>query len=146
MTYLPLAGALLIFFLPKASETFPRLVAVLAGTGSVLLSIVMVIGFDRNAPFQADMAVPWQEKVEWSAGLGVSYFMGVDGIAVPLIVLTTVLSLIGIVWSWDTIRTRQREYFIAILLLETGMLGVFMALDLFVFYIFWELMLIPMAL
>jgi NADH-quinone oxidoreductase subunit M len=56
------------------------------------------------------------------------------------------LSVIAIVWSWDTVRTRQREYFIAMLLLETGMLGVFMALDLFIFYIFWELMLIPMAL
>jgi NADH-quinone oxidoreductase subunit M len=61
-------------------------------------------------------------------------------------VLTTLLSLIAIVWSWDTVNKRTREYYIALLLLETGMLGVFMALDLFLFYIFWELMLIPMAL
>ena len=78
--------------------------------------------------------------------MAISYFLGVDGIAVLLIVLTTLLSLISMIWSWDTIKTRQREYYIAMLLLETGMLGVFMALDLFIFYIFWELMLIPMAL
>ena len=60
--------------------------------------------------------------------------------------LTTLISVISIIWSWDTVNTRAREYYIAILLLETGMLGVFMALDLFLFYIFWELMLIPMAL
>lgn len=146
MAYLPLLGALLIFFLPKAGPGFARTVAVVAAIGSLLLSIVMLLGFDRNAPFEAGAAVPFQEKIEWSTSLGVSYFVGVDGIAVPLIVLTTALTLIAIIWSWDTVRTRQREYYIAILLLETGMLGVFMALDLFVFYIFWELVLIPMAL
>jgi NADH-quinone oxidoreductase subunit M len=146
MTYLPLLGALLIFFLPRASPALPRTTALVAAAGSFVLSVVMLLGLDPNAPFQADQAVPWQEKVEWSSGLGVSYFMGVDGIAALLIVLTTLLTLIAMVWSWDTVKTRQREYYIAVLLLETGMLGVFMALDLFVFYIFWELMLIPMAL
>jgi len=146
MTYLPLVGALLIFFLPRASAALPRTVALACAAGSLVLSVIMLVGFDPNAPFQADQTVPWQEKVEWSSGLGVSYFMGVDGIAVPLILLTTLLTLIAIVWSWDTVKARQREYYIALLLLETGMLGVFMALDLFVFYIFWELMLIPMAL
>jgi NADH-quinone oxidoreductase subunit M len=146
MAFLPLVGALLIFLLPRASETLPRTVALLCALGSLALSIVMLIGFDPNAPFDANGAVPFQEKFEWASGLGVSYFMGVDGIAVPLIVLTTALTLIAIIWSWDTVNKRRREYYIAILLLETGMLGVFMALDLFVFYIFWELMLIPMAL
>jgi NADH-quinone oxidoreductase subunit M len=146
MAFLPLVGALVIFFAPKAEGGFARTVALAAATGSLLLSIAMVLRFDPNAPFEAGQAVPFQEKVEWSSALGVSYFLGVDGIAVPLIVLTTALTLIGIVWSWDTVRTRQREYYIALMLLETGMLGVFMALDLFVFYIFWELVLIPMAL
>ena len=63
-----------------------------------------------------------------------------------LLVLTTLISVVSIIWSWDTVNTRAREYYIAILLLETGMLGVFVALDMFLFYIFWELMLIPMAL
>jgi NADH-quinone oxidoreductase subunit M len=146
MLYLPLVGALLIFFLPRASETLPRTVALLCAIGSLLLSIVMLVGFNTAAPFEDGVTVPFEERLEWGSGLGVSYFLGVDGIAVPLIVLTTALTLIAIIWSWDTVNSRRREYYIALLLLETGMLGVFMALDLFVFYIFWELMLIPMAL
>jgi len=146
MAFLPLVGALLIFFLPKASQGFPKMVALISALGSLVLSIVMVIQFDPNAPFDANNAVPFQEKIEWANGIGISYFLGVDGIAVPLIVLTTAISVIAIIWSWDTVKMRQREYFIALLLLETGMLGVFVSLDLFIFYIFWEIMLIPMAL
>ncbi len=140
IAFLPALGALGILFAPKASETLPRQIALAMSLGSFVLSIVMLLAFDRNASFQ------FTEHKVWLSDLGVSYFMGVDGIAVLLIVLTTLLSVVSIVWSWDTIKVRQREYYIAILLLETGMLGVFMALDLFIFYIFWELMLIPMAL
>ncbi|HEX5499075.1 MAG TPA: proton-conducting transporter membrane subunit, partial [Thermomicrobiales bacterium] len=146
MTFLPLAGALVIFFTPRASAALPRLVALVASLLSLLLSIVMLLRFDRNAPFQAGQPVPFQEKIDWLPGVGVSYFLGVDAISVLLIVLTTLLSTIAVIWSWDTIAKRQREYFLALLFLETGMIGVFVALDLFVFYIFWELMLIPMAL
>jgi NADH-quinone oxidoreductase subunit M len=140
IAYLPLVGALVILFAPRASSTLPRSVAMIASAASFVLSLVMLFAFDHNAEFQ------FTEKRVWLDDLGVSYFMGVDGIAVLLIVLTTLLSLISIWWSWGTITLRTREYYIAILLLETGMLGVFMALDLFVFYIFWEIMLIPMAL
>ncbi len=140
IAYLPALGALAILFAPKASTALPRQIALIAALGSFALSLVMLVLFDRDATFQ------FTERRVWLADLGISYFLGVDGIAVLLIVLTTLLSLIAIVWSWDTIKVRQREYYIAMLLLETGMIGVFMALDLFVFYIFWELMLIPMAL
>ena len=140
IAYLPLVGALAILFAPRASSTLPRTIALVASLASFVLSLVMLFAFDRNAEFQ------FTEQVAWLDDLGVSYFMGVDGIAVLLIVLTTLLSVIAIWWSWDTIKDRTREYYIAMLLLETGMLGVFMALDLFVFYIFWEIMLIPMAL
>ncbi|MER3438884.1 MAG: NADH-quinone oxidoreductase subunit M, partial [Chloroflexota bacterium] len=102
--------------------------------------VIMLGAFDKDASFQ------FEERVTWLNDLGVSYHMGVDGIAVLLIGLTTLLSVIAIIWSWDTVTTRTREYYIALLLLETGMLGVFMAVDLFLFYIFWEVMLIPMAL
>ncbi len=146
IAYLPLLGALIIFFTPRVSQEMARRTALLAALGSFVLSVILLIAFDPNDPFQADQPVPFQEKLEWLPGLGVSYFLGVDGISVLLIGLTTLLSLIAIIWSWDTVNKRTREYYIAILLLETGMLGVFMALDLFIFYIFWELMLIPMAL
>ncbi len=140
IAYLPALGALGILLAPKASESLPRQIALAMSAGSFVLSVIMLLAFDRNASFQ------FTEHRVWLRDLGVSYFLGVDGIAVLLIVLTTLLSLVSILWSWDTIKVRQREYYIAILLLETGMLGVFMALDLFIFYIFWELMLIPMAL
>lgn len=140
IAYLPLVGALVILFAPHASRTMPRTIALAASLASFVLSLVMLFAFDRNAEFQ------FVEQRVWLEDLGVSYFLGVDGIAVLLIALTTLLSVIAIVWSWDTITDRSREYYIAMLLLETGMLGVFMALDLFVFYIFWEIMLIPMAL
>jgi NADH-quinone oxidoreductase subunit M len=146
IAYLPLLGALIIFFIPHVTRETARLVALVTALGSFVLSVLLLIAFDPNAPFEADQPVPFQEKIDWLPSVGASYFMGVDGIAVLLIVLTTLLSLIAIVWSWDTINRRTREYYIALLLLETGMLGVFMALDLFLFYIFWELMLIPMAL
>jgi NADH-quinone oxidoreductase subunit M len=140
IAYLPLVGALVILFAPRASANLPRTIAMLASAVSFVLSLVMLFTFDHNAEFQ------FVENKVWLDDLGVSYLMAADGIAVLLIALTTLLSLISIWWSWGTIKTRTREYYIAILLLETGMLGVFMALDLFLFYIFWELMLIPMAL
>ncbi len=140
IAYLPLLGALVIFATPRISRETARSIALGSALLSFALSVVLLLAFDHNAEFQ------FQEKVSWLPGLGASYFMGVDGIAVLLIALTTLLSVIAIVWSWDTVGRRTREYYIAMLLLETGMLGVFMALDLFLFYIFWELMLIPMAL
>lgn len=140
ITYAPLAGALLIFFLPRTTREGARSIALIAALVSFALSIGLLLAFDRNAEFQ------FTEKRTWLAGLGASYHMGVDGMAVLLIALTTLLSVIAIIWSWNTITFRAREYYIALLLLQTGMLGVFMALDLFVFYIFWEIMLIPMAL
>ena len=140
ITFAPLIGALLIFFLPNVTRERARAIALAASAVSFVLSIWLLGAFDKNAEFQ------FVEHVSWLKGLGASYHMGVDGMAVLLIVLTTLLTVISISWSWNTITFRAREYYIAILLLETGMLGVFMALDLFVFYIFWEVMLIPMAL
>jgi NADH-quinone oxidoreductase subunit M len=124
----------------KGSGDLARKIALGVSLVSLVLSLVLLAQFDRNAEFQ------FTEHVVWLDALGVSYFLGVDGISVLLIVLTTIITTLSIIWSWDTIHVRQREYYIAILLLATGMLGVFMALDLFIFYIFWEVMLIPMAL
>jgi NADH-quinone oxidoreductase subunit M len=146
IAYLPLIGALAIFFIPQVSRETARLVAMIAALASFGLSVILLFKFNPHDPFEAGKAVPFEEKVTWLSGVGASYHLGVDGIAVVLIGLTTLLSVLAILWSWGTISDRPREYYIALLLLETGMLGVFMSLDLFVFYIFWEVMLIPMAL
>jgi len=146
IAYLPAIGALIILFLPNVSKETSRTVALVAALASFALSVFLLFDFTPDSAFQADKTVPYQEKIDWLSEIGVSYFLGVDGIAVVLIGLTTLLTVIAIIWSWSTVTNRPREYYIALLLLETGMLGVFMALDLFVFYIFWEIMLIPMAL
>ena len=141
ITYLPVLGALAILFLARGGNTeMPKQIALVATLLSFLLSLVVMFRFERDATFQ------FTEHVVWLEDLGVSYFMGIDGISLLLVVLTTFIGLISIIWSWGTVREREREYYIAILILQTGMLGVFMALDLFIFYIFWEVMLIPMAL
>ena len=141
ITYLPVLGALAILFMARGNNTqLPKQVALVAMLASFLLSLVVVGQFDRDASFQ------FTEHVVWLEDLGVSYFMGIDGISLLLVVLTTFIGVIAVIWSWGTVKEREREYYIAILLLQTGMLGVFMTLDLFVFYIFWEIMLIPMAL
>jgi NADH-quinone oxidoreductase subunit M len=139
-------GALIIFFIPKVSQQAARSIALLSALGSLVVSLAMYAQFDPQAPFEAGVTVPFQERFDWGREVGASYFLGVDGVAVLLILLTTLISVLSIIWSWDTVNTRTREYYIALLLLETGMLGVFVALDMFLFYIFWELMLIPMAL
>src|SRR6478735_6061498 len=138
--YAPAVGALLIFLVPGFQKEKARLVALIASLISFALSIGMAIDFDKNASFQ------YEERHSWLSGVGASYHLGIDGIALLLVVLTTLIMVISIIWSWGTIDSKPREYYIALLILEAGMLGVFMALDLFVFYIFWEVMLIPMAL
>ena len=146
MTFLPMLGALVIFFIPRITQEAARSIALVAALGSLVISVVILARFDPQAPFEAGVTVPFQERINWGQEVGASYFLGIDGIAALLLVLTTLISVVSIIWSWDTVNTRVREYYIAILLLETGMLGVFVALDMFLFYIFWELMLIPMAL
>ncbi len=141
IAYLPLLGALIIFFWPGATPGQTRQVALWSSIAALVASIVMLVGFDPDKS-----GMQWNEHLTWLPDVGINYTMGVDGVSVFLIVLTTLLSTISILASFDPIQHRVREYFIALLLLEVGMIGVFMALDLFLFYIFFELTLIPMAL
>jgi len=141
IAYLPLLGALIIFFWPGASASQTRQVALWSSIAAFVASLVMLVGFDPD-----EGGMQWTEHMTWLPDVGINYDMGVDGVSVFLIVLTTLLSVISILASFDPIERRVREYFIALLLLEVGMIGVFMALDLFLFYIFFELTLIPMAL
>src|SRR3989344_7432698 len=138
ITFLPLAGAILILFVPKEKERFVRWAAVLASGLSFLASLSLLKDFDR-----AQAAMQFTEKVAWIPDFNINYSLGVDGLSVPLVVLTTLLSLLSIIGSFG-IEKRVKEYFFWVLVLETGMLGVFVALDFFLFYIFWEVMLVPM--
>ncbi len=139
VTFLPLVGALLIAFLP-ASATRP----VALGTALLtwIVSLMLVIGFaaGRGGLFQFTIEVPWIPI------FGIEYKLGVDGLSLLLVVLTTTLSWISILASFKPIQTRIKEYMISFLILEVGMIGVFLALDTFLFYIFWEIVLVPMYL
>ena len=104
-----------------------------------LVSLPLWFWFDRGAAgFQ------FVEKADWIPSIGVSYFFGVDGISVLLILLTTLLGFIAILSSWTAINERVRAYYMFLLLLQAGMIGVFCSLDMFLFYVFWEVMLVPM--
>ena len=138
--FIPLAG-----FIPLAlawrSDRASKLVGIGVSIVDLAVSLVMLAGFKIGEPgFQM------VEKINWLPTLGISYQLGVDGLSVLLVVLTALLMVVSLVASWHPIQTRVQEYIAAFLVLETGMLGVFLALDLFLFYVFFELMLIPMYL
>ncbi|HEY6141280.1 MAG TPA: NADH-quinone oxidoreductase subunit M [Thermoanaerobaculia bacterium] len=142
VTYLPLVGAILLLFFPKNNPAAIRWTATLVAFADFLASICLWLNFDAKASglkiFQFDYDVPWIPS------LGVRYHFGVDGIAILLILMTTLMGLIAIVSSFTAIGHREKEYYVLLLLLQTGMIGTFCALDFFLFYVFWEIMLVPM--
>ncbi len=140
ITYTPLVGALFLLLPPfKKNDTAVKWVANAFGVLGFLVSLPLWFWFSRSAEgFQ------FIEKASWIPGIGVQYFFGVDGISTLLILLTTLLGMIAILSSWSAIHDRVRQYYIFLLLLQAGMLGVFCALDMFLFYVFWEVMLVPM--
>ncbi len=138
--YLPLAAALfLIFFVSKERTGFIKWFSNIVAFVDMLLSLYLIPYFDYGT-----LSMQFVERYEWIPTLGVQYFLGVDGISFLLVLLTTVLGFIAILSSWTAIHTRVKEYYIFMLILQTGMMGVFMALDFVLFYIFWEVMLVPM--
>ena len=140
IVFTPLIGVAALLFVPGANHRLIRWVALLAALASLGFSLAL-IGYDPNgAEFQ------FREDLDWISAFGIRYQLGVDGMSAVLVLLTTVLSVVSILYSWDPIQQRVKEYYAAMLLLMAGMLGVFVALDLFVFYVFWELSLIPMYL
>jgi len=139
ITFLPLVGAFLILFLRKDRYALIRWTAFVTSLVVFLISIPLFTHFKLGTP-----EMQFEEKVPWIQSWGVSYHLGVDGISLLLVLLTTFLSAIATLSSFSAIKERVKEYYIFMLFLETGMIGVFASLDLFLFYIFWEAMLIPM--
>lgn len=138
IVFLPLIGALTILFLPKEKVNLHRLVATAFTALAFVLSLQLIGAFDKQT---ADMQ--FVEKISWIPAFNIHYFLGIDGLSMPLVILTTLLTLLSVIASFN-IENRVKEYFFWFLMLETGMLGVFVSLDFFLFYIFWEVMLVPM--
>ncbi len=138
ITFLPLAGALFFIFLPKEQKNLFRIFALMVSLLTFLASLILYFRFD---PTTAEPQ--FVETAHW-IGYGINYHLGIDGISLLLVLLTTFLFPIAILSSWKYIQDKVKEYHIFMLLLQTGILGVFVSLNLFLFYVFWEAMLIPM--
>jgi NADH-quinone oxidoreductase subunit M len=139
IVFLPLAGALLVAVAPAS---LARPTALGASLATWVVSLLLAIGFSagRGGLFQ------YVEEASWIPLFGIEYKLGVDGLSLPLVLLTTTLTWISILASFKPIQARIKEYMVSFLVLEVGMLGVFLALDTFLFYIFWEVVLVPMYL
>jgi NADH-quinone oxidoreductase subunit M len=136
---LPLVGAFLLLFFPKEKPGAVRLFGLAVTILTFTVSLLLYAGFQNDAA-----GMQFQEQIVWVPSFNISYHVGIDGMALLLLLLTTFLTPLALLCSWKSVSDRVKEYTIMILLLETGMLGVFTSLDLFLFYVFWEAMLIPM--
>jgi NADH-quinone oxidoreductase subunit M len=138
LTFLPLVGSLIVLLLPKTKESLIKYFSLAITIIALGISIFVWTQFNPNTPgYQV------QDYAVWIKDLGISYHMGVDGMSMILVFLTTMLSVTACLASFN-IKNRVKEYFSLYLLLETGLIGVFLALDLVMFYVFWEIVLVPM--
>jgi len=137
LIFLPLAGAILLLFI--RNEFFARYWALGITTFTAILSIPLISAFDKtSSKFQ------FVEHVDWIKSLNIQYIIGIDGISILLVMLTTLIMPLCVLASWSYIKTRVQAFMVCLLIMECAMLGVFMALDFVLFYILWEAMLIPM--
>ena len=140
-TFFPLLGVLIILFMKSEHKNAIRWVALLTSLVTFGISIAALVQFDpANPDLQLVVKAPWIQIADWT----VYFYMGVDGLSILLVLLTTFLTPISILSTWTAVDDRVKDFMIFFLLLEVGMLGVFVAQDLFLFYIFWEFTLVPM--
>ncbi len=137
--FTPLAGALLLLLVNKQQENAIRWIANVTAFIGFVISVPLWFWYNPQGPeFQ------FQERLPWIPSIGADYFIGVDGLSTLLILLTTMMGFIAILSSWNAITERVKEYYIFLLVLQSGMLGAFMSLDFMLFFLFWEVMLVPM--
>jgi NADH-quinone oxidoreductase subunit M len=137
--FTPLAGLAVLLFIPSKSKGLMRVWANLVGFAGFLVSLPLVSRFRTDiSGFQ------FEERASWIPALGANYHIGIDGISLLLLMLTTLVGFLAILSSWNAVQDRVKEYYAMFLLLQTGMIGVFISLDFFLFYVFWELVLVPM--
>lgn len=138
IVFLPLAGSLFILFTPKKNVSLIKAIATAVTAASLGLSIMLLAKFDYSSS-----SMQFVEMARWIPSINVSYHLGIDGLSIGLVVLTTLLSFLACIGSYG-IDKRQKEYFFLYLMLSTGMLGTFCAIDLVLFYVLWEIVLVPM--
>ena len=138
--FTPLAGAVILLFVNKRNEDTIRWIANVTAGAGFLVSLPLWFSFDAAGPEY------WQfvERLPWIPSIGAEYHLGVDGFSALLVLLTTLMGVIAILSSWTAITVRVKEYYVFMLVLQTGMIGAFVALDFLLFFVFWEVMLVPM--
>ncbi|GMR04686.1 MAG: NADH-quinone oxidoreductase subunit M [Thermodesulfobacteriota bacterium] len=139
LIFLPLLGAVVLAFVPARNKEVLRIVTLGFTLITFVVSLVLLMHFDSST-----YKMQFIDRASWMPSIGVSYFLGMDGISLVLLLLTTLLSIVAVLCSWSAVQERVKEYMIHMLILETGMLGVFVSLDLILFFLFWEIGLIPM--
>ncbi|HLA00638.1 MAG TPA: NADH-quinone oxidoreductase subunit M [Thermodesulfovibrionales bacterium] len=139
--FLPVIGALVLTLIRRSNETLVKWTALFFAVLTFLLSLPLFINFDKTT-----YKMQFVERHDWIPSWNIQYFLGIDGISILLVLLTTISSILCILISWHSIKIKVKEFYISILLTCGAITGVFSSLDLFLFYIFWEAMLIPMYL
>src|SRR3989442_1586010 len=140
VTFWPLAGMFVLLLMNKENKNLIRWWANIVAVIGFLLSVPLWFWFDVDRADQMQFVV----HLPWIQSLGADFHIGIDGISLLLVLLTTLLGPLAVLSSWTAIDTRVKEYYAFMLMLQTGMLGVFVSLDFFLFYVFWEVMLVPM--
>ena len=137
----PLAGVLALFLVPSENKNAIRWVGNITTFLGFLISLPLAFWFSKESSTEVFRFV---EQADWIPSIGAQYHLGIDGISFLMVMMTTVLGFLATLSSWSAIKNRTKEYYAFFLVLQTGMLGVFMSLDFFLFYVFWEVMLVPM--
>ena len=138
LIWLPVLGMVAIAFIPREKENSIKIAAAITTGDQFILTLILWNGFDlQNGGMQKN------EMYNWIPSFNISYHLGVDGLSLPMVILTGMLFFIGVFVSWN-IKKAVKGYFALFLMLNTGVMGVFLSLDFFLFYIFWEVMLLPM--
>ena len=140
IVFTPVVAGVILLFFPQVRHDWIRWFALAAATLALLLSLVVFIGYDS-----AEGGYQFQERAEWIPALGISYFVGVDGMSAPMVLLTGIVIFTGVLISWR-LDDRPREFFLFLFILATGVFGVFVSLDLFQLFFFYEIALFPMFL
>ena len=139
VTFIPLIGALVLIWVPKDSRRTFELGALVITLLDFLLSTLLWVQYDRQSAL-----VQWATNADWIPSLGINFSIGLDGISLMLLLLTTTLGFIAVLCSFAAIQERHKEYYVWLLIMQFSMMGVFITQDMFLFYLFWELMLVPM--
>ncbi|MBA3974532.1 MAG: NADH-quinone oxidoreductase subunit M [Candidatus Solibacter sp.] len=137
--FTPLIGVLVLLFIPGRMKDAVRWWANISAVAGFLVSLPLIMNFDKSLD-----GYQFVERINWIPALGVQYLIGVDGISVLMVMLTTFMGMLAIFSSWDSINDKVKEYYAMFLLQQVGMIGVFISLDFMLFYVFWELVLVPM--